>query len=65
MFEDIFKTFNQYNFTVQEDQNFDADVAVDPEMLDEVFERHFRKFQKGKGSYYTPEKLCLICANKV
>ena len=55
LIEKIFNTFNQYNFTVQEDQDFDADVAVDPEMLGKVFENLLpENFKKGKGSYYTP-----------
>ena len=48
----IFNTFNQYNFTVQEDQDFDADVAVDPEMLGKVFENLLpENFKKGKSKY--------------
>ena len=55
LIEKIFSTFSRYNFTVQEDQDFDADVAVDPEMLGKVFENLLpENFKKGKGSYYTP-----------
>ncbi len=65
IFKDIFKTFNQYNFTVQEDQNFDADVAVDPEMLGKVFERLLpENFKKGKGSYYTPREVVSYMCKK-
>jgi len=55
LIEKIFSTLNKYNFTVQEDQDFDADVAVDPEMLGKVFENLLpENFKKGQGSYYTP-----------
>jgi hypothetical protein len=55
LIEKIFSVFNKYNFTVQEDQDFDADVAVDPEMLGKVFENLLpENFKKGQGSYYTP-----------
>ncbi len=67
IFENIFETFDQYNFTVQEDQNFDADVAVDPEMLGKVFERLLpENFKKGKGSYYTPrEVVSYMCKQSI
>ena len=51
---------------MQEDQNFDADVAVDPEMLGKVFERLLpENFKKVKDHIIPPEKLYLICVNKV
>lgn len=50
----IFDVFDQYNFTIEEDQTFDSDVAVDPEMLGKVFEKLLPdNFRKGKGSFYT------------
>ena len=56
-----FNTFNQYNFTVQEEQNFDADVAVDPEMLG-VFENFL--FKKERIFLYS-KKVVTIYVNKV
>ena len=52
---DVFKTFNQYNFTVREDEPLEKEVAIDPEMLGKVFENLLpENLRKGKGSYYTP-----------
>jgi len=67
LIEKIFSTFNKYNFTVQEDQDFDADVAVDPEMLGKVFEKLLpENFKKGKGSYYTPRLVVTyMCKNSI
>jgi methylase of polypeptide subunit release factors len=54
----IFDVFDRYNFTIEEDQTFDSDVAVDPEMLGKVFERLLpENFRKGKGSFYTPREV--------
>lgn len=63
----IFITFDRYNFTVQEDQNFDSDVAVDPEMLGKVFENLLpENLKKGKGSFYTPrEVVSFMCKQSI
>jgi hypothetical protein len=67
LIEKIFSTFSRYNFTVQEDQDFDADVAVDPEMLGKIFENLLpENFKKGKGSYYTPRiVVTYMCKNSI
>jgi len=55
---DIFKTFNQYNFTVREDEPLEKEVAIDPEMLGKVFENLLpENIRKGKGAYYTPRTI--------
>ncbi len=58
LFSDIFKTFDQYNFTVREDEPLEKEVAVDPEMLGKVFENLLpENLRKGKGAYYTPREI--------
>jgi len=50
----------QYNFTVREDTPLDVEVAIDPEMLGQIFENLVLGLERGKdrrkatGSYYTP-----------
>ena len=55
---DVLKTFDQYNFTVREDEPLEKEVAVDPEMLGKVFENLLpENLRKGKGAYYTPRTI--------
>ncbi|MDP8267793.1 MAG: N-6 DNA methylase [Candidatus Tenebribacter davisii] len=55
---EVFKTFDQYNFTVREDEPLEKEVAVDPEMLGKVFENLLpENMRKGKGAYYTPRTI--------
>lgn len=54
----IFDVFNRYNFTVNEAEPLEKDVAIDPEMLGKVFENLLEvKERKSKGSYYTPREI--------
>ena len=58
LFEKIFDTFNQYNFTIIEDLPHDSEVAIDPEMLGRVFENLIEEnYRKGKGAFYTPREI--------
>ena len=58
VFEEVFKVFNLYNFTVREDEPLEKEVAVDPEMLGKVFENLLEiKDRKSKGAYYTPREI--------
>lgn len=58
LFQKIFETFGQYNFTVREDEPLEKEVAVDPEMLGKVFENLLpENLRKGKGTYYTPRPI--------
>lgn len=51
----ILDVFDRYNFTVKEDEPLEKEVAIDPEMLGNVFERLLEvKDRKSKGTYYTP-----------
>jgi hypothetical protein len=38
IFEDIITSFDRYNFTIDEDDPYDREVAIDPEMLGKIFE---------------------------
>uniref|UniRef100_UPI00352AD3C6 Eco57I restriction-modification methylase domain-containing protein n=1 Tax=Aerococcus urinaeequi TaxID=51665 RepID=UPI00352AD3C6 len=56
IFERLFTTFNNYNFTVYEDAPDEHTVAVDPEMLGHIFE-NLLEDNKDKGAFYTPKEV--------
>jgi type II restriction/modification system DNA methylase subunit YeeA len=56
IFQNIFKIFDSYNFTVIEDNPDDSEVAIDPEMLGRVFE-DLLEDRKDKGAFYTPREI--------
>ena len=54
----ILDIFDRYNFTVNEDEPLEKEVAIDPEMLGKVFENLLEvKDRKSKGTYYTPREI--------
>lgn len=54
----IFDIFDRYNFTVNENEPLEKEVAVDPEMLGKVFENLLEvKDRKSKGTFYTPREI--------
>lgn len=54
----ILDVFDRYNFTVNENEPLEKEVAVDPEMLGKVFENLLDiKERKDKGSFYTPREI--------
>ena len=58
LFEKIFRTFNEYNFTIIEDSPDDKEVAIDPEMMGRVFENLLEEnYRKGHGAFYTPREI--------
>ena len=58
IFAKIFSVFNEYNFTVREDEPLEREVAVDPEMLGKVFENLLGiKDRKSRGAFYTPRDI--------
>ena len=58
IFENVFKTFDRFNFTVKEDEPLEKEVAVDPEMLGKVFESLLESGdRKKKGAFYTPRHI--------
>ncbi|RUT68983.1 DNA modification methylase [Flavobacterium cupreum] len=56
IFEKLFDTFNNFNFTVYEDAPDEQTVAVDPEMLGHIFE-NLLEDNKDKGAFYTPKDI--------
>ncbi|MCF3581301.1 Eco57I restriction-modification methylase domain-containing protein [Planktothrix agardhii 1811] len=56
LFKNLFNFFDQYNFTIYEDDPNDHTVAVDPEMLGHIFE-NLLEDNKDKGAYYTPKEI--------
>jgi adenine-specific DNA-methyltransferase len=56
IFENIFETFNNFNFTIYEDAPDEHTVAVDPEMLGHIFE-NLLEDNKEKGAFYTPKEI--------
>ena len=58
IFKDIIETFDEFNFTIKEDEPLEREVAVDPEMLGKVFENLLEvKDRKSKGAFYTPREI--------
>jgi len=54
----ILDIFDRYNFTVNEAEPLEKEVAVDPEMLGKVFERMLEvNERKSKGAFYTPREI--------
>lgn len=54
----ILDIFDRYNFTVNEAEPLEKDVAIDPEMLGKVFENLIEEnLRKGLGTYYTPREI--------
>ena len=63
LIEEILDNFEMYNFTIQEEDPEEKEVAIDPEMLGKVFENLLEiKDKKSKGTFYTPRKIAkYIC----
>jgi len=58
IFGEILKTFDQFNFTIKEDEPLEREVAVDPEMLGKVFENLLDVTdRKSRGAFYTPREI--------
>lgn len=54
----ILDVFDRYNFTVNESDPLEKEIAVDPEMLGKVFESLLDiDDRKGKGAFYTPREI--------
>lgn len=54
----ILDIFDRYNFTINENEPYETEVAVDPEMLGKVFENLLDvKDRKSKGAFYTPREI--------
>lgn len=55
-FEGLFGFFDQYNFTIDENDPDDANIGIDPEMLGHIFENLLEE-NKDKGTFYTPKAI--------
>lgn len=56
--EGLLDLFDMYNFTINEDEPLEKEVAVDPEMLGKIFENLLEvKERKSKGAFYTPREI--------
>jgi len=61
----LLKTLSFYNFTIDENDPNDAEIALDPELLGKVFENLLASYnpetastaRKATGSYYTPREI--------
>src|SRR6202041_661355 len=54
----VLDVFDRYNFTVNEAEPLEKEVAIDPEMLGKVFENLIEENRrKGLGAYYTPRDI--------
>jgi type I restriction-modification system DNA methylase subunit len=54
----VLDVFDRYNFTVNEAEPLEMEVAIDPEMLGKVFENLIEENRrKGMGAYYTPREI--------
>ena len=63
----IFDIFDLYNFTVDENETMDIEIAVDPEMLGRVFENLLpENIKKSDGTFYTPRSVVnYICDESI
>jgi len=54
----ILDIFDRYNFTMNEDEPLEREIAVDPEMLGKIFENLLDVTdRKSKGAFYTPREI--------
>lgn len=64
-FDDLFEFFQSYNFTTDESTSQFQQVAIDPEMLGQIFENLLAEMseesgdqaRKAKGAFYTPREV--------
>lgn len=55
-FRELFTFLDSYNFTINENDQEDAEVGIDPEMLGRIFE-NLLEDNKDKGAFYTPKEI--------
>lgn len=56
LFSRLFNFLDSYNFTIDENDNDDAEIGIDPEMLGRIFE-NLLEDNKDKGAFYTPKEI--------
>jgi hypothetical protein len=62
---ELFKCLERYHFTIEENTPIEVQVAIDPEMLGQIFENLLAEInpetgetaRKATGSYYTPREI--------
>ncbi len=61
----LFDVLDDYNFTISESTAFDKEVAVDPELLGNIFESMLPETERGdKGTFYTHQTEMLFMARE-
>lgn len=55
-FKELFYFLDSYNFTIDENDQEDAEIGIDPEMLGRIFE-NLLEDNKDKGAFYTPKEI--------
>lgn len=55
-FKSLFGFFEQFNFTIDENDPYDNEVGIDPEMLGHIFENLLEE-NREKGTFYTPKEI--------
>jgi len=55
-FNNLFEFFNEYNFTIDENDPYENEVGIDPEMLGHIFE-NLLEDNRDKGAFYTPKSV--------
>lgn len=56
MFSQLLEFFEQYNFTIDENDPYDGEVGIDPEMLGHIFENLLEE-NRDRGAFYTPKEI--------
>ncbi|MBS1775512.1 MAG: Eco57I restriction-modification methylase domain-containing protein [Bacteroidetes bacterium] len=54
LFRNLLEFFESYNFTIDENDPYDSEVGIDPEMLGHIFENLLEE-NREKGAFYTPK----------
>ena len=56
--KEILEVFDTFNFTVNEEDPLEKEIAIDPETLGKVFENLLdENLQRGQGVFYTPRNI--------
>jgi len=55
-FKNLLEFFEQYNFTIDENDPYDNEIGIDPEMLGHIFENLLEE-NREKGAFYTPKEV--------
>jgi adenine-specific DNA-methyltransferase len=69
---ELFKIFETYNFTIDENTSVDIELSIEPEMLGRIFENLLAEInpetgetaRKSTGSYYTPRPIVDFMVNE-